>query len=808
MPLPHLVPPAARHRPARSPRPLHLTLHLALAVAAAFALPAAARAQEAPAAAEARLRASDGPDTFQLLEESLRLEVDQQHLTATLRQVHTTSGTRPQEGQFLLRAGDGARVHGYAYWNGDQKIVGEVFEKDTAARVYQEVTGLNRDPGLLEQVGEGAFSFRIFPIQPGEQKRIEVRYGQWLQQRGDTIELHAPSALPTAGVEILLSDRRPISDITSDTHQLEIGPAPKGPPGALLIRARGRATSKQLTLRYRVKDRAFALQTAVHHDAGHDAYLRLSLATPAGIGAHEVAAKDVTLVLDRSGSMEGEPVAQARRAAQDVIRRLRPTDRVNVLLFDDKVDRLYDRPRAVGEVQKEALAFVGRMRAGGGTDIALALKEALAAQHPAGEGAGRGRYRSRVVIFVTDGQSDAKAALKIARGEAGDTRVFTVGVGSGVEKPLLSRLAAEKRGRFTFIENPTTLDVRMASLFQQIEAPVLLDVKVEATGLKLMDVYPRTLSDLFRNDELALNARVFMPPPADGGSTGAQNGTVTVRGRLGNRPVSFTTRVEVPAQVRRPWVGRLWAQARIQDLLEEIALNGETEELKKEVIELALAYNVATKYTSFLAIPESELTAAANATLAEARVQKQRIFAARKDAAQLSRADMPPGDPVLSVKAPRDARQVTAYFPFGLVEDLTWEPAEEKWQVRFLVPKGTRDGRYRVQVLIVHQGGHTELAEVDYTIDSQGPELELKVTPTAGGADLEVRCAERARRVAVQVVGQPALRLDLTDDGTGLRFTGTLRLPPGRHALRVVASDRARNESEKEVDVTVGQVQP
>jgi len=511
----------------------------------------------------------------------------------------------------------------------------------------------------------------------------------------------------------------------------------------------------------------------------------VSLPTP-DVKRGAVTPKDVTIVLDHSGSMGGEPIAQARKAAANVVSRMSADDHLNIVLFDDGVDMLFTKPKQLtDDVRKQALQYIERVQDEGGTDLALALKASLAAQVK--------DDRPDVVLFLTDGQSDSQAALKIAAADENDIRVFTIGVGSGVEKPLLSRLAATKRGRFVFIDSPDALDARMAQLYDQIAEPVLVDVTIDVEGASLARTYPRTMPDLYRDDELRVASRI----------RGEGTAEVIVRGKLAGKSVEMRALVDLGASQARPWIGRLWGQSRVEDLLEEIALQGETEELTIEVIELATAYNFATQYTSFLAIPESELTEQAAQSLADARANKQKILAAHKDAAALSRSAMPPGDPVLSVKAPSDATQVTAYFPFGLVKDLRYDGNTEHWTVRFLVPKGVVDGDYDVKIVIVNADGTVEMAVIPYTIDSDGAQFDFETEQTEHGVRVTVVAAEPSRLVTVALASDPKVRVELTDSGDHLTFTGDIELPAGRHELRIVVADTARNESEQSGDVEI-----
>lgn len=728
---------------------------------------------------------ADASGNIPLIQETLRIHVDQQHARTRLRQVFENRTEGRLEGRYHLQVGEGARVTDFAYWNGEQKIVGEVFEKETATRVYEEVTGLGRDPGLLEREGEGAFSFRLFPIEAGERKPVEVGWSQWLRREGNTVAYRVPVGHAESAIEVRITDERGVVEVTSATHALEL----EGVGTAQVVaRARGRGAG-ELALRYRVGGEDWEVSALVHRDEGHDAYLVATIATPPGLAKADVMARDVTLVLDRSGSMSGEPIRRARLAARAVVERLSPADRVNVIAFDNDVDMLFATPQAVTEESRaRALGYIDRLSSSGGTNLALALERALAAQAGAGEEA-----RPHVILFLTDGQSDSQATLRVAQADDGDARVYTIGVGDGVEKPLLARLASMKRGQFTFIESPQAIERKVSRLYDQIAEPVLVGLSIDVEGARLSRMYPRSLPDLYRGDELVISSRLVGEGPV----------TVSIRGQRNGQTVAFTRELEVPASTRRPWVGRMWAQARVDDLLEEIALHGETTELKGEVINLAVAYNFVTRYTSFLAIPEEELTDNAREALASARERKQRILAAHKDAVALSRSAMPPGDPVLSMRAPADALQVTAYFPFGLVKDLTYDAHAEHWRVRFLVPKGVVDGEYVVKIVILHADGSVEVAEIPYTIDSLGPDFEVVVEEVDGGALMKVVTAEVARLVTVAPVDDPGARVELQDLGDGVHFEAFVPLMPGSHRVRIVVADAARNEADDVISVDV-----
>lgn len=590
-------------------------------------------ATDEPVQATLVTRTSAGENaSMPLVSEELVVTIDGQLARTSLKQVYENRANAQVEGQYRLSAGSAARVEGFAYWNGEQKIVGEVFEKQTARAIYDNVTRRRRDPGLLEQVADGVFAFKIFPIQPGEKKRVQIEYTAWLGRRGRGVRYRAPVHHEGAVISVTIENAGTLAQVRSPTHEIHVDKLRSGGVRVQATRAKGELGVFELV--YQVEEKPFTPRVFIHRDAGQDAYFAVALAAP-DMPESAIAAKDVTLVLDRSGSMAGEPLAQAKAAAANVVRRLGAQDRINVISFDDDVYPLFESPRpADREARERALDFINRLTDGGGTDLARALEVAFQSQEKS--------PRPRVVLFLTDGQSESRSTLAAAQADGNDVRVFTVGMGQGVNRPLLSRLAATKRGRFTYIAGTDAIERDVGTLYRQISRPLLIDVALDTRGARAQAIYPRTLPDLFLEDELVITGRLVGKGPV----------SFTVRGSLDGKNVSYQVEADLPDAVARPWVGKLWAQSRVDHLIEEIGLTGPNQELENEVIELALAYNFVTQYTSFLAIPESELTAEARDMMLSARERKRQVMIKKADAAALGAAERNKDTGVVAVRRP------------------------------------------------------------------------------------------------------------------------------------------------------------
>lgn len=556
-------------------------------------------------------------EAIPLVEERLTVAIDGQHATTTLLQVFQHGNGTQIEGRYKLRPGLGSRVEGFSYWNGEAKIVGEVFERTTARQVYDNVTTRRRDPGLLEEDGEGAFQFKVFPIQPNEKKRVELRWSKFLERHGQTVRYRAP--ITRGDADLVLDIRGAVKNIRSSSHTLRIDRDTNG----VRLRSDGMRGKGEVVVEWDVDEPEWLPSAYVHRGTSEtDGYFALSLATSdVDFSSRAIVSKDVTIVIDRSGSMTGEPLENAKAAAVDVIRRLPPADRVNVIAFSDEVDPLFRSPLILDEGNRgRAIGFVQRLHEGGGTDIALALTTAIKSQDVK-------PGRPRVVVFMTDGQSDVDKSVLAAQADTGDIRLFTVGLGKAVNRPLLQRLAQTKRGTFTYIEKPSAIQSDMARLASHIAKPLLVDVSLEVDGVQATRLYPRSLPDLFVDDQLVVSGRLK-------GSTGIAK--FTIKGRLSGKPVTFIKTVDLAKAPPRAWVGRQWAASRVEHLQEEIALGAKQPELMTELLELALAYNFVTPYTAFLAIPESEL-GDQRGTIEAARAAKKKIMANNPDAANLDK---------------------------------------------------------------------------------------------------------------------------------------------------------------------------
>jgi Ca-activated chloride channel family protein len=363
-------------------------------------------------------------------------------------------------------------------------------------------------------------------------------------------------------------------------------------------------TDFQLFYKAADKDVAATLLTW-QPDSKTDGYFMM-LVSPNPQGASErVTPKDIVAVLDHSGSMSGEKIAQAKEALRYIIRNLNKDDRFNIVLYNDQIEPMFDSMRSVNDRDvQDAMDRIDRLSATGGTNIDEALTTALAQCTD--------KDRPAYVLFFTDGQptvgktseadilSDASAANK------NKARIFAFGVGFDPNIRLLDRLSGDNRGRSDYVKPKEPIEAKVSSLYAKIKNPVMTDLTASIEGLRLKDMYPRHLDDLFDGDQIVLVGRYDcddarkLPGREDGRSAS----TLVIKGRYEGKERAFEYPVTVstgPGAGTYQFVEKLWAIRRVGWLLDEIQLRGKSQEVIDELIRLSRDYGIMTPYTSFLA---------------------------------------------------------------------------------------------------------------------------------------------------------------------------------------------------------------
>jgi Ca-activated chloride channel family protein len=298
-------------------------------------------------------------------------------------------------------------------------------------------------------------------------------------------------------------------------------------------------------------------------------------------------------IIDRSGSMSGEPLLQARNALRSCLRSMGPQDTFNIQAFDDCIEWFSQSATPVVQASVEqADKWLERIDARGGTDILGAIDSVLVIDSDP--------ERQRYIVFLTDGAVSADdEALRCVQSRLGRARLFTFGVGPSVNRSLLMRMAEHGRGTAEFLQLNEDLEEAIIRFQDRVAYPVLQDITLNWEGVTAWDVYPARLPDLYIGQPLELVARIR--------ATGEGPGRLTISGRSGNLPVALEVELP-PTTTAEPIITRAWARARVDALLDGLRDEpGQMGALRAEIIGLAIAHRLLTPFTAFVAV-DSEVT--------------------------------------------------------------------------------------------------------------------------------------------------------------------------------------------------------
>jgi len=508
------------------------------------------------------------------------------------------------EGMYVFPLPKGAVIRDFAMEIDGKITPAELLDAAKARGIYEDIVRRMRDPALLEYIGSGAFKVRIFPIEPRGTKRVKLSYSEVLQSDAGLYRYTYPlntekfSAAPLDDVSIRvdLEAQHGLKTIYCPTHEVEI--RRKGAKSAVVgFEAKRTKPDTDFTLYYSADDNGVGLNALCHRLPGENGYFLLTV-TPAYDTAKRVLPKDITFVLDVSGSMAGEKMTQAKRALKFCLANLNADDHFEVIRFSTEAEALFGRLQIASDDNvRKAREYVDGLRAIGGTNAEEALTLALKSNRAESD-------RPKVVIFITDGkptvgETDEERLVKRVRdANVGHLRVFTFGVGDDLNTHFLDKLTEVTHAARTYVGEKEDLEVPVSSFYEKIKSPVLVDLALEyGPGLRVTQTYPRDLPDLFKGNQLTVFGRYSGTGDA-----------VTLTGTVDGKRVRIPYTTTFPAREdENELIAPLWGAQRIGYLLDEIRLHGQEKELVDEVTELARKFGIVTPYTSYLIMEDEKL---------------------------------------------------------------------------------------------------------------------------------------------------------------------------------------------------------
>lgn len=539
-----------------------------------------------------------------------QLEIRYHHVTVTIEdQIATTHVDQvfynpndwDVEGTYVFPIPLDAAVNDFILWIEGESVQGEILDAEQARQIYEEIVATLRDPALLEYADQGAMQARIFPIPPMGERRIELEYTQALSAENGLVQYQYPlgtekfSSEPLENVSITvdIASPQPIRAAYSPSHSISISREDD-----YHLRAgyeeRDVLPDQDFSLIYSIgESEAFHLLTLRDPSdrENPDGFFLLLLA-PGISDTVRAIPKDVMIVLDKSGSMEGEKFEQAQGAVRYILDKLNPDDRFNIIAFSTGVE-LFNKEMQSTRFVGNAIPWVNQLTAEGSTDINRALLEATATL---------GNERPSYLIFLTDGLptvgevESEKIIDNLSEFAPDNLRLFTFGVGYDVDTYLLDSLSQSHHGKSTYVVPGEPLDEIVSTFYNNISVPVLTDLELDFDDLLVYDVYPEPLPDLFVGSQVVVVGRY-----RDGGVT-----DVTLSGTTNGQRHQFVfvdQRFDERSSIVNGSSGSLpslWATRKIGYLLQQVRLNGPNPEIIDEIVKLSIRYGIVTPYTSYL----------------------------------------------------------------------------------------------------------------------------------------------------------------------------------------------------------------
>ena len=766
------------------------------------------------------------PAILSLQEMSVVLTIDNGDARVFITQIFANHTNKIEEGSYVFALPSGSTISDFATWDGPVRIPAVILERKRAEQIYNQARMQAIDPGLLE-AGEhdgsdpkavSTFTAKIVPIPAYATKRLEIEYHQSLttfhldqnfvlplqpsvfqkqSAKHFTLRFELHSAHAFADLQVL-SKTLPLKFTQQNAHTA-IGSF-EGTDVAL---------TEDFTAKWKLSSTASDSLAVTTYRNPHAAlpspdetspvpsrqpepgfFLAQTLIADApSKPAQPATPRNIVLLFDNSLSMQWDKLERSYAALEKILLSLSPADHFNLLLFNQDIATFQPQPVAADPAaMQRALDFVRSSRLRGGTDLGKALTAGLA----------QCTQPNSSLVLLTDGGSDRGASVltkNIAATYAQQwkqspqhPRTHVFAVGDDANLPLLKQLA-HNDGLLESVLSSEPVDAKLAIFLSRIATrPVSgLHLAVEPHA-PIHTIYPLD-SDVYAGSIASWVGDYTTP---------AKNITFTAQAPHEGLPLSVRTKIDLPAEaLTHPQLPRLWAQARVNALLEQIARDGETREAVDEIIRLSRRYKFVTPYTSFLAVPRSLL--------------RPRVIR--------------PGDPILRIHTDPAITSVIALFPFGLTKTLRHIPSEDRtkgldsdrlWETRFLAPTDMKDGTYTVRLILRDTAGHTYSESKTFVIASTPPTVRVNLDHSRyhRGDLMLVRAGATSttRTLTARLQGDGPNSgaygiADLRWNPTALSNTGQLRIPdglaPGSYILSVTAEDVAHNIGSQEVKIEI-----
>jgi Ca-activated chloride channel family protein len=567
------------------------------AVAAAIALTTASP----PSASAAGLLVADGGfgGVLEIKEQDVRVTINNSIAVTQIDQVFVNTENRQVEALYTFPVPREASVSNFSMWIAGKEMIGEVVEKERARKIYNSYKQKKRDPGLLEQVDFKQFEMRIFPIAAGAEQRIRIEYYQELPVDHDWATYVYPLATNANGrpidtavkgrfsLTVDVKSEVPIEELKSESHADDFAIVNhKSDYAQAALELTAGDLSRDIVMAIHTKRPRTGLDVVTSKPKGEDGYFMMTL-TPGDDLSSTAEPMDYLFLLDISGSMaRDEKLALSNKSVSAFVESLGQEDRFDCLAFNISPTPLFKELRpATKDNLGLAADFLSNQRARGGTVLRPAITAAYAY---------RDDDRPLNVVLLSDGLTQAGEQAELMRlldARPEGIRIFCIGVGNEVNRPLLSQMASQAGGSAAFVSTEDSFARQAQLMRQKLVRPAIQDLSVQFNGSEIHDVEPQVSGDLFYGTPLRMFGRY-----GSGGSV-----AVTLSGKVQGAAWSETVAMDLDSKDQgNSEIERMWAQKRIGRLL-SIERSGKGTQ-RDEIVRLSEGYSIVSPYASMLVL--------------------------------------------------------------------------------------------------------------------------------------------------------------------------------------------------------------
>jgi len=569
-----------------------------------FILPSFADGFVIPTIKDRILPINEAPN-FSIKYHRVNVKIKDQYAQTSVDQAFFNETNRMLEGVYVFPVSQTAAISNFSMSSNGKEIKGEIYTKEEARKIYDDIVRQRKDPALLEYIEGGFFKASIFPLSPKTDVNVKLKYDDLIKPENNlykyvyslSTEKFSNKPIDEVVLYAKIKTSSPLKSIYSPTHNIKVTRISEN-EATVSYEEKSTKPNREFVLYYSVSDKDIGLNVLTYKDKDENkGYFMMMISPKFNISSQDIQAKDVIFTIDTSGSMSGEKIQQAKDALKFCINNLNTKDKFNIVNFSDSVDTFKKQILQSSKAsKKEAVNYSEKLESSGGTNIDEALKTSTGFTNKSN--------KNSIILFLTDGQptvgiTDTELILKnLKKYNKKNARIFVFGVGFDVNIQFLDKISQENHGYSEYVRPEESIETTVSSLFNKINNPILTDINLSISDVNTSNIFPKELSDLFKGSQILILGEYNNQGKAE----------VSIKGKVSGKDKEFKYPINFIDSDDNDFIPRLWASRKIGYLLDEIRLKGKTDELVNEVTRLSKKYGIMTEFTSFLAQEDVDIS--------------------------------------------------------------------------------------------------------------------------------------------------------------------------------------------------------